>query len=77
MESIEIILSQYMENCELLIYYPTIGGEYKKGHVKKAIINLLHSNIDVHSRMLIDKFIGYGVKCASKVQYICANMTFF
>ena len=30
--------------------YPTIGGEDIKYQVKKAIRNLLHENIDVHSR---------------------------
>ena len=38
--------------------------------------NLLCTNIDVHSRRLIAKFPGDGVKCISKLQSNCANMTF-
>ena len=39
-------------------------------------MNLLHSSIDVHSRRLISKLPGYGVKCILKLQSHCANMTF-
>ena len=39
-------------------------------------INLLHANIDVHSRRLISKFPKYGIKCIDKLQPHCANMTF-
>ena len=51
-------------------------GEDIKDYVKKTIRNILYSNIDVHSRRLIYEFPGYGVKCISKIQSHCANMTF-
>ena len=43
---------------------------------KKAIRNLLHANIDVHSRRLIAEFPKDGIKCIEKLQSHCANMTF-
>ena len=43
---------------------------------KKAIRNLLHAKIDVHSRRLIAEFPIYGIKCIEKLQSYCANMTF-
>ena len=43
---------------------------------KKAIRNLLHANIDVHSRRLIAEFPKYGIKCIEKLQSHCANMNF-
>ena len=52
-ESLNMIFSQYKETCEVLLYYPTIGGEDIKYYLKKAISNILHANIDVHSRRLI------------------------
>ena len=55
-ESPEIMLSQYKENCEVLLDYEKIGGENIKDFVKKAIGNILHAKIDVHSRRLIAKF---------------------
>ena len=42
----------------------------------KAIGNILHSNIDVHSRRLIAEFPGYGVKFISKIQSHFAKMDF-
>ena len=48
--SLEIKISHYKENCELLLDYPKIGGEDIKYYVKKVISNLLHANIYVHSR---------------------------
>ena len=36
----------------------------------------MHANIDVHSRRSIAEFLGDGVKCISKLQSHCANMTF-
>ena len=44
--------------------------------MQKAIRNLLHANIDVHSRRLIAEFPKDGVKCIEKLQSHCANMTF-
>ena len=52
-----MIFSQYKENCEVLLDYPKIvGGDIIEYDAKKAIRNLLHANIDVHSRILIDEF---------------------
>ena len=49
-ESLEMIFSKYTETCEVLLEYPKIGGDYIiEDCAKKAIINLLHANIDVHS----------------------------
>ena len=50
-----MIFSQYRETCEVLLDDPKIGGDdIIEGFAKKAIRNLLSSNIDVHSRRLID-----------------------
>ena len=68
--------SWYKETCKVIIDCPNIGGEDIKYHIKKAIRNLLHENIDVCSRRLIVEFSGDGVKLISKLQYHCANMTF-
>ena len=48
-----MLFSQYKETCEVLLDYPTVGGEDIKDYVKKAIRNLLHANIDVYSRRFI------------------------
>ena len=71
-----MIFLQYKETCELLLDYLKIGREVIKYCVKKAIRNLLHANIDVHSRRLISEFPVDGVKCISKLRSHCANMTF-
>ena len=39
-------------------------------------MNILHKNINVHSRSLMAEFPGDGVKCISKIQSNCENMTF-
>ena len=44
--------------------------------LKKAIRNLLHANIDVHSRRLIAELPRDGIKRIEKLQSHCANMTF-
>ena len=36
----------------------------------------MHKNIDVHSRILIADFSGYGIKCIEKLLSHCANMNF-
>ena len=51
----------------LLLDYPTIGGEDLKYHVKKAIRDITHANIDVHSRRLIAECPGDGVKYISNL----------
>ena len=76
MDTLEMIFSQHKETCEVLIDYPKIGGGDIKDYVRKAIIYLLHANIDVHSRRLVDESPLYGVKFIPKLQYHCANMTF-
>ena len=74
---LDVIFSQYRETCEVLLDYPKIGGDdVTKDYAKKAIINLLHTNIDVHIRRLIAEFPKYGIKCIEKLQSYCANMTF-
>ena len=72
-----LIFSQYTETCEVILDYPKIGGDdVIEDYAKKAIINLLHANIDVHSRIFIDEFPKDGIKCIKKLQSHCANMTF-
>ena len=76
-KSLEMIFSQYKETCEVLLDYPKIGGDdIIEDYAKKAIWNLLHANIDVHSRILIAELPKYGIKCIEKLQPHCANMTF-
>ena len=76
-ESLDMIFLQYTETCELLLDYPKIGGENDiEDYAKKAIGNLLHENIDVHSRRFIADFPQDGIKCIEKLQSHCANMTF-
>ena len=47
-----------------------------ENYTKKSIRNLLHANIDVHSRILIAEFPMDGIKCIEILQSHCANMTF-
>ena len=64
-----MIFSQYTETCEVLLDYPKIGGDYIiEDYAKKAIGNILHSNIDVHSRRLIAEFPRDGIKCIEKLK---------
>ena len=72
-----MIFSQYKETCEVLLDYPTIGGyDIIKDYAKNPIRNILHANIDVHSRRLIAEFPKDGIKCIEKLQSHCANMNF-
>ena len=71
-----MVVSQYKETCEVLLYYPKIGGDNIKEFAKKSIRNILHANIDVHSRRLISDSPGYGIKCIEKLQSHCANTNF-
>ena len=74
---LEMIFSQYTETCEVLLDYPKIwGDDVIEGYAKKAIRNLLHANIDSHSRRLIAEFPKYGIKRIEKLQSHCANMAF-
>ena len=76
-ESLEMIFSQYKETCEVLLDYPKIGGDdIIEDYEKNSIRNILHENIDVHSRTLIAEFPKYGIKCIEKLQSNGENMTF-
>ena len=55
-ESLEMIFSQYIETCEVIIDYPKIGGDDIEDYEKKAIRNILHANIDVHRGIFIAEF---------------------
>ena len=75
--SLDMIFSQYRETCEVLRDYPKIGGDdVIEDYVEKDIRNLLHANIDAHSRRLIAEFPKDGIKCLENLQSHCANMTF-
>ena len=72
-----MIFSQYTESCEVLLDYPKIGGDdVIEDYERKAVRNLLHENIDVHSKRLIAEFPKDGIKCIEKLQSHCENMTF-
>ena len=72
-----MIFSHYKETCEVLLDYPKIGGnDMIEDYEKKDTRNLLHANIDVHSRILIAEFLKDGIKCIEILQSHCANMTF-
>ena len=76
-DSLDMIFSQYRETCQVLLDYQKIGGDgVIEDYAKKAIRNLLHANIDVHSRRLIAEFPKDVIKCIEKLQSYCANMTF-
>ena len=67
-ESLDMIFLQYTETCEVFLDYPKIGGDdVIEDYSKKAIRNLLHTNIDAHSRRLIAEFPKYGIKCIEKI----------
>ena len=61
--SLDMIFSQYRETCEVLLDYPKIGGYDVNNYAKHAIINILHANSHVHSRILIAEFPKDGIKC--------------
>ena len=48
-----MIFSWHKETCEVLLDYSKMGGENIKELERKDIWNLLHANIDLHSRRLI------------------------
>ena len=76
-EPLEMIFSPYKENCEVLLDYPRIGGDdIIEDYTKKAIRNLFHAKIGVHSRILIAESPIDGIKCIKKFQSHCANITF-
>ena len=66
--SLDMIFSQYRETCQVLLYYPKIGGDdVIEYDAKKAIRNLLHANIYVHSIRLIAESSKDGIKCIEKL----------
>ena len=74
---LDMIFSQYTETCAVLLDYPKIGGDdIIEDYAQIFIRNLLHANIDVHSRILIAEFPKDGIKCIEKLQSHCENMTF-
>ena len=75
-ESLDMVFSQYIENCEVIIDYPKIGRDDIEDYAKKAIRNHLHANIDVHRRRLISEFPMDGIKCIEKLQSHCAKINF-
>ena len=76
-DSLDMIFSQYRETCQVLLYYPKIGEDDAiEDYAKRAIRNLLHANIYVHSRILISDFPKDGIKCLDKLQSHCTNMNF-
>ena len=69
--SLDMIFSQYTKTCEVLLNYPKIGGDdVIEYYAKKSIRNLLHANIDVHSRRLIADLSKDGVKCIKNCNHI-------
>ena len=75
-DSLDMIFSQYRDTCEVLLYYPKIGGDNFKYYATQAIRKRLHANSDVHSRRLISGFPKDVIKCLEKLQSHCANMIF-
>ena len=76
-DSLDMIFSQYRETCQVILDYPKIGGnDVIEYYAKKSIRNLLHTNIDVHSRRFIAELPKYGKKCIDKLKSHCAIMTF-
>ena len=76
-ELLDMIFSQYTENCEVILDDPKIGGDdVIEDYAKKAIRKLLHANIDLHRRISIAEFPKDGIKCIEKLQSNSANMTF-
>ena len=77
LETLEMTFLQYAETYEVLLDYAKIGRDDIIGDfAKEAIRNILHANIDVHSRKLITEFPRDGIKCIKKLKSNYANMTF-
>ena len=70
-DSLDMIFSQYRETCEVILDYLKIGGDdVIDDYTKKAIRNLLHANIDVHSRRLIAEFPKDGVNVLKNCNHV-------
>ena len=65
-----MIFLRYTETSEVLLDYPRIGGEYIEDFAKKAIRNILHVNIDVHSRILISELPADGINYIDNCNHI-------
>ena len=61
----------------LLMDYPSIRGEEFPDYTKKATRNLFYSYIYAHSQRLVDTYLGDKVQAITRLQYQCANMTFY
>ena len=72
----EMIFAQYTETCEVIIEYTKIGGGDIEDYTKKAIRNIFHANIDLHSRRLIGEFPMDGIRCIENLQLNFAYMIF-
>ena len=76
-DSLDMLFSKHKETSEVILDYPKIGGDdVIEDYAKKAIRNLLHANIDLHSRKLISEFPKDGNKCLDQLQSHYANMNF-
>ena len=76
-DSLDMMFSQYRETCQVLLNYPKIGwDDVIEDYSEKSVRNLLHANIDVHSRIFIAEFPKDGIQCIEILQSHCANMTF-
>ena len=63
-DSLDLVILQYRETCEVLLDYPKIGGDDAfKVYAKTDIRNRLHANIYVQSRRLIAEFPKDGINC--------------
>ena len=70
-DSLDIIFSQYRKTCQVLLDDPKIGGDdVIEDYAKNAIRNLLHANIDVHSRIFIAEFPKDGVNVLKNCNHI-------
>ena len=69
-EPLEMIFSQYKETCEVLLDNQKIGGEDIKDFSNNSIRNILHENIDVNSRRLIDDLPADGIECIKNFNHI-------
>ena len=52
-ESLEMIFLQYTETSEVTTDDQKIEGNNNKDYSKKTVMNILHSNINVHIKRLI------------------------
>ena len=68
-ESLDMIFSQYIETCEVLLDYPKIReDDIIEDFARKPIRNIWHVNIDIHNKRLISEFPKDVIKCIEKLQ---------